>query len=165
MSTLRAFMIMHLIMVLGFTNVWAEPFMQVALESVKNTLPSACSIHDKRVLAQETTQFTKPLTVPFISIRNYLKEYTANRPYIPKEALSIDTTFGRFRLWASEQGVVCAPDIKQRGFSCDVWDTETLFDHATGEQTMKKRCLLVLVLKVLKNKLKIVLEPYHNSAT
>lgn len=137
----------------------AESFLPVVLGSVKNTLPSPCSIDDTIVLAKETTQFTKPLSVPFISIRNYLNEYTTNRPYIPDEALSIDTKFGCFRLWASEQGVVCAPDIKQKSFSCDVWDTETLFENTKAEQDIRKKCLLVLVLKVLKNKLKIELKP------
>ncbi len=159
MNMLRIYMIVHLaIGMCCVESVHAETFLPVALGSVKNTLPSECSIDDTVVLAKNTAQFAKPLAVPFISIRNYLNEYTANRPYIPDEALSIDTKFGCFRLWATEQGVVCAPDIKQKSFLCDAWATETIFENTKVEQDIKKRCLLVLVLKLLKNKLNIVLE-------
>ncbi|MBA3751458.1 hypothetical protein H0X06_01475 [Candidatus Dependentiae bacterium] len=137
----------------------ASQFVPVFLRAVKNTSSSQCTIEKNIVPSRETLQFSQPLSIPFISIRNYLKEYTADRPYVPKQALKIDTGLGRFRVWASETGVMYAPDIKQEHFSSDTWEAEKICGNTKVEHESKSRCLLIMVLKVLKNRLKITLEP------
>lgn len=161
MDVVKFFRIAHLMLLISCAfGLESKPFLPVVVGSVKNLLTSECSVQDTIALAKKTTKLENPLMVPFISIRNYLSEYTANRPYIPEKALLVKTSLGCFHLWANEQGVVCAPDLKQKALF-DEWDPETLCAHGTSEDTARKRSLVVLVLKMLKDKVKIALEPIN----
>lgn len=137
----------------------SSQFVKVYINKIQNALPEECALAGLGALsADETVRPTRPLLVPFISIGSYLKQYTSLKAYAPEEALKIDTPYGRYRLWASESGVMYAQDPKDSGVSVDTWKAKKILGVTRDEHGGKKLYLATLVLKAIKNKFKMTLE-------
>lgn len=80
--------------------------------------------------------------IPFVSLHKYLKQYIKNMPFVPEQALSIQTQAGHFRLWNSEVGVLCAPDPKSN-FSAEEWKMASVFKSINKSDILLKLRLLI----------------------
>lgn len=135
-------------------------FVKVYINKIHNAMDEDCSVAGLGAISvDESVRPTRPLLIPFISIGKYLKAYTSFKAYAPEEALKIDTPYGRYRLWASESGVMYAQDPKDANVSIDTWKAKKILGITREEHGDKELYLATLVLKAIKNKCKMTLEP------
>ena len=152
-------------------TVWASqkndapdesPYIKVYIQKVFNKLTEDCSLNGLPLPADESVKLLRPILIPFVSIRNYIKHYTAQnaerKAFTPDAALSIQTPDGNFRLWASESGIMYAPDPATMRNSLDNWNEETLLAIKREEHNGKKLLLATLVVKTMQNKINLALE-------
>lgn len=135
----------------------SNQFIKIYIQNIKNNSQDNCMLERIVAPAQETVSLAKPVEIPYISIRKYLREYASKKAYTPEEALKIATPQGLYRLWASESGVMCARDPRENTVSFN-WKAKTVLENIHQRLTGKKT-YLTLALAVLKNKLKVSLEP------
>jgi hypothetical protein len=133
----------------------SNPALKIVIQGIKNTTSADCTIERISAPRGESFQLRRPIEIPYISIRKYLREYASRRAYTPEGALKIATSQGLYRLWASESGVMYARDPKELA-SLDTWKAKTLLEN---DQQKRGTSYVTLVLAVLKNKFKISLEP------
>jgi len=62
------------------------------------------------IAPQSIKKFSSSFNIPFVSIKQNLKEFVKDIPFIPVDALKISTQVGVFFIWRNESGVVYAPD-------------------------------------------------------
>jgi len=62
------------------------------------------------VFPRSTKNLNSSFSIPFVSIKQNLKEFVKDIPFAPKRALKVSTQTGVFFIWRNESGVVCAPD-------------------------------------------------------
>lgn len=149
-----------------------DAYVKIYINRIQNSLSESCSVRGATFKQNGQNALTLPskavksahLLIPFISIGSYLKEFTDKIPYIPQEALKIDTPYGQFGLWASESGVMYAQDPHDDKLSSDQWKAKKLVGITRDEHGGKKLFIASLVLKAIKgklkeDKLKIALEP------
>ena len=120
------------------------------------------------VPSDRAVQPVRPLLIPFISIGTYLKQYASRQAYTPEGALEVLTPYGQYRLWASESGVMYAPDADSAVASLDGWKAKKLLGVTSEEHGGKKLYLASLVLRAIKDKsqkgkLKVTLQPFNSS--
>lgn len=94
----------------------------------------------------------KPLVIPFVSIKYYLKQYIKDIPFVPGQAIKILTPKKQFYLWQNESGIICAPD-PEIITSNDDWKAKSMFDPLKIKTTSNFFNLELLVDS--KNKIKI----------
>lgn len=134
-------------------------FVKVYINKIQNALSEDCSLVGLGAIsADESVRPTTPLLVPFVSLDKYLKAYTSFKAYVPDAALKIDTPYGRYRLWASESGVMYAQDPKDTGLSIDTWKAKKILGITRDEHGGKELYQATLVLKAINNKLKMALD-------
>lgn len=144
----------------GAIQAPTEPFVKVFIHKIHNDLAQTCKLEGLGTVAHnEVVKPAHPLRIPFISIGTYLKQFAAGKAYTPEDALKIDTPYGRYCLWASESGVMYAQDPDDMNVSIDSWEAEKIVGVTREEHNNKNLYLATLVLKAIKNKLKIALEP------
>ncbi len=137
------------------TSVYSsQNFVKFAIQKIKNDMPDGCTVGHTEVPAEGTLSLKSPLIIPFISLKSYLKEFLAG-PFAPEDSLSLATKYGKFRLWASESGILCARDPKE--VELDPWEVETLSGITSKEHSGKALCLATLVFKFINGKTQISL--------
>lgn len=94
----------------------AESYIFDKLNNIKQSLP-------------KSTKVACQVKIPYESISDYLKEFTHNIPYAPKDAPLIKTKQGLFRIWQNDDGIICAPDPKDPNIDPDEWRTRILLSH------------------------------------
>ena len=142
---------------------YKSKFVPIYIEKIRNMTGGQCSIESLPATPEKTTRVGK-LLVPFISIATYLRKYADNKKYTPEGSLKIQTPQGKYRLWASESGVMCAPDPQDEAATLDsTWEAEKILGTTARELTSKKEFLATLVLKATahQKKTNISLEPAH----
>lgn len=141
------------------TSVYStQNFVKFAIQKIKNDMPDSCTIGHTEIPAEGTLSLKSPLMIPFISLKSYLKEFVSRRPFAPEDSLSLATKHGKFRLWASESGILCARDPKEVELELDgPWEVETLSGITSKEHSGKALCLATLVFKLLNGKTQISL--------
>lgn len=140
-------------------------FVPIYIQKIKNLTSTPVSLESLPAASEKTTRIASKILIPFISIASYLREYAEKKAYTPQEALTIITASGRYRLWASESGVMCARDSRDEAASLDnVWDAEKILGTTARELGPKKEYIATLVLKAAAqtNKTTIFLEPAHS---
>ncbi len=141
-----------------------EAYVKVYINKIQNAVGDDCTINGFAVPSDKAAKPIRPLLIPFISIGTYLKEYTSRRAFTPQGALEVLTPYGQFRLWASESGVMYAPDPDGDQSSHDGWKAKKLLGITRDEHGGKKLYLASLVLRAMKDKfnkdkLKMSLQP------
>lgn len=141
---------------LGTSAYAAQNVVKLAIQKITNETSDDCAIGQTAIPAEGTLNLRPPLEIPFISLKSYLKEFVSQRPFAPAGALSIRTGQGKFKLWATESGILCARDPKEVELSFDgPWEVETL--SGRKDHTGKPLCLATLVFTLLKGRTKISL--------
>lgn len=155
----------------GFTRLDTQQtpdkntFVPIYIQKIKNLTSTPVSLEGLPAASDKTTRIASKVLVPFISIASYLREYADKKAYTPQAALTITTASGRYRLWASESGVMCARDPQDDASSLDsAWEAEKILGTTARELGPKKEYLATLVLKAVAytNKTSIFLEPAHS---
>lgn len=137
-----------------------QSYIKVYIKEVNNTLKTDCSLQGLSLPSEDVIRLPKLIHVPFESIAKYLKKYASSQAYVPENAMKLETPYGLFRIWASESGVMYAPDPEDSKQSTDTsWKAKKLLSITRDEHGGKKLYVASLVLKVLKNKFKVALEP------
>ncbi len=137
-------------------------FVPIYIQKIRNLTSASCSLEGLPVAPDKTTRVSK-LLIPFISIASYLREYADKKAYTPEAALKITTPHGQYRLWASEAGVMYAPDAHDAVNSFDsTWEAEKILGTTARELGTKREYLATLVLKAYAHKkTTLALEPAH----
>jgi hypothetical protein len=127
-----------------------------AIKKIKNDTPYRCTVDKTEVYPEGTLSLKSPLSVPFISLKSYLKKVLSQKPFVPEKALQILTAHGKYLLWASESGIQCARDPKEVELEIDApWQVETL--SSPKEHEGKTLSLATLVFNLFQGKTKISL--------
>ncbi len=136
----------------------------IYIQKIKNMTASTISVESTSAAPEKTTRLSSKLLIPFVSLATYSREYACKKAYTPEEALTIATAAGRYRLWASESGVMCARDPHDDISSLDsAWDAEKILGNTKRELGAKKELLATLVFARIKNnEPTICLEPAHS---
>lgn len=140
-------------------------FVPIYIQKIKNLTTTPVSLEGLPAAPEKTTRIASTVLIPFVSIATYLREYASKKAYTPQEALTITTSNGRYRLWASESGVMCAHDPQDDASSLDnAWEAEKILGTTARELGPKEKYIATLVLKKAAhtNKTTIFLEPAHS---
>lgn len=116
-------------------------FLIQAAQNLTNAKSALCdNLYCEYVSAKNKKLINPGLAVPFVSIKQYMKEFVRNIPYAPKESLKIETALGIYRLWQSESGVICAPDPETT--DSDLWKSKILLKNRKNLSSIR---LLLLI--------------------
>lgn len=160
MSLLGTALLIQSISAVIQTEETVPQYVKVYIKEVNNTLKTDCSLQGVALPADEVLRLPRLLNVPFESIAKYLRKYTSSQAYVPENAMKLETPYGLFRLWASESGVMYAPDPQDNKLAIDKsWKAKKLLSITRDDHGGKKLYVASLVLRVLKNKFRVALEP------
>jgi hypothetical protein len=134
-----------------------SPFIKIFVQNIKNESQVDCDVEHTHVPSLEKLKLARPLEIPFISIKHYLREYASKKAYTPQAALKIETPHWQYRLWSSESGVMLARNPQDAKVSLENWKAKKILSNGKHEHPGKKLYLASLVFKVINNKFTISL--------
>lgn len=128
-------------------------YIALRISAVINSSKKIVTIPDHEVeLSDNITKaimLHKKVNIPFISITEYIKEYTKSaqgRAFIPKGALLLNIGNRAYGIWENEKGVMCSPET-QTSFDDESWPNK-LFNNLNKRKPRNPNSLSS-VLKLL----------------
>lgn len=144
----------------AFINFWIFPqhseYIALRLSAIINNSHKNINLpaHDVELTDNvKKVVFSKKINIPFISISEYIKEYTTSaqgRAFIPKGALIIVVGERTFGIWENEKGVMYSP-ISQTEFDEETWPC-TLFNSVNIHKPRTNSITSILKLLLLIDK-------------
>lgn len=120
------------------------------IQMIRNLAAYKIFVKDKKtdkkieVAPKENVELSSGVKIPFISIKEYMKQFVKNTPYVPGNALNIGIPEqGLFFLWECELGIICAPNPKNIN-SMGEWKTRVLIEPKKSLPLSVLRLLLLI---------------------
>lgn len=107
----------------------------VVLNNCKESIKLFDAQKNEILIRPGTVHLKTALPVPFASIKEHLKQIIEDIPYIPKNALRIDTPHGTYGLWEDERGIQAC-----------IFEKELLDDSYVQKVIGKEKLLTALTL-------------------
>lgn len=134
---------------------------------LKQVMITSLETKEQKYIAKGSSHFREPFQIPFLSIAQYIREYTkaitTGRGYIPQGALRLRIGRKWFGLWEHETGIMCSADPKTADDSDDglvkLLDNVNRYDCKNNAKDNKSLINAVKLMLFINKKEKIALEP------